>query len=62
MTDTLGDRIRARRAARVEQHTQEVKAHTEVIIDELRAYIDDQVAAVHARIDKLTPPKRTSRK
>lgn len=62
MNDTLGDRIRARRAARIEQHIRDAKAHTDISGDELRVYVDEQLAAVHARIDKLATSKRSPRK
>lgn len=58
MTETLGDRIRARRAARTEQHVSAAQAHA----DNLRAYVDEQIAGIHARIDKLETPKKTPRK
>lgn len=51
MTETLGDRIRARRDAVRGDH----------ILEELKAHIDNHMAELHARLDKLDKPKTKRR-
>jgi hypothetical protein len=53
--ETLGDRIRARRDARFGQPMR--AALTEDVSDELRAYVDEQLAAIHKRLDALEKKK-----
>ena len=48
MGDTLGERIKARRDAKAPATRPAAES-----AEDLRAYIDGHIAAIHARIDKL---------
>lgn len=44
----LGDRIKARRAARVAEITARHGVNKDQVLDELKAYVDEQIAALAA--------------
>lgn len=59
---TLGERITTRRDARYNQQPRGIALPASVSDEsrnEIIAYIDDQIAALHARIDKLSVEKKS---